>query len=76
MSRWFMTRTRASGAQARAYVRGLMQARRRNIQSIGDVAPESDEQALHHFISKSPWDERPVFDQIARDANALLGWDG
>jgi SRSO17 transposase len=50
-----------------------MQARRRNIQSIGDAVPQSDEQALHHFISNSSWDERAVLDKIARDANALLG---
>lgn len=71
--RLFVTRTRASGHHARAYVRGLMQARRRNIQSIGDAVPQSDEQALHHFISNSSWDERAVLDKIARDANALLG---
>jgi len=68
-----VTRTRASGAQARAYLQGLMQARRRNILQIRDAVPESDEQALHHFISNSRWDERAVFDKIARDANELLG---
>lgn len=50
-----------------------MQARRRNIERIRDAVPGSDEQALHHFIANSPWDERPVLDQVARDANALLG---
>lgn len=50
-----------------------MQARRRNILQIRDAVPESDEQALHHFISNSRWDERAVLDKIARDANALLG---
>jgi len=71
--RLFVTRTRASGHHALTYVRGLMQARRRNIQSIGDAVPQSDEQALHHFISNSAWDERAVLDKIAHDANALLG---
>jgi SRSO17 transposase len=50
-----------------------MQARRRNIERIRDAVPESDEQALNHFISKSPWDHRAVLDKVARDANALLG---
>jgi SRSO17 transposase len=50
-----------------------MQARRRNIERIRDAVPGSDEQALHHFIANSPWDHRPVLDQVARDANALLG---
>ncbi len=50
-----------------------MQARRRNILQIRDTVPESDEQALHHFISNSRWDERAVLNKIARDANNLLG---
>jgi SRSO17 transposase len=50
-----------------------MQARRRNIERIRDAVPESDEQALHHFISNSPWDARGVLDQVAREANAALG---
>lgn len=55
------------------YLRGLMQASRRNIERMRDVVPGSDEQALHHFISNSPWDHRPVLDKVARDANELLG---
>jgi SRSO17 transposase len=70
---FFVTRTRASGSQGRIYLRGLMQARRRNIERIRDAVPGSDEQALHHFIANSPWDHRPVLDKVARDANALLG---
>lgn len=50
-----------------------MQARRRNIERIRDAVPQSDEQALHHFIANSPWDARAVLDQLARDANAVLG---
>src|SRR5215813_1931365 len=69
----FVAGTRTSKHQARAYLYGLMQARRRNIERIRDVVPQSDEQALHHFISNSPWDARAVLDQVARDANALLG---
>lgn len=55
------------------YLRGLMQARRRNIERIRDAVPGSDEQALHHFIANSPWDHRAVLDRVARDANTLLG---
>ncbi len=69
----FVTKTRSSGPQARTYLRGLMQARRRNIERIRDVVPGSDEQALHHFIANSPWDHRAVLDHVARDANELLG---
>jgi SRSO17 transposase len=70
---FFVTKTRASGSQARIYMRGLMQAGRRNIERIRDAVPGSDEQALHHFIANSPWNHRPVLDKVARDANALLG---
>ncbi len=70
---FFVTKTRASGSQARMYLRGLMQARRRNIERIRDVVPGSDEQALHHFIANSPWDHRAVLDQLARDGSELLG---
>lgn len=61
-----VTKTRTSGSQARFYLRGLMQARRRNIERIGDPVPGSDEQALHHFIANSPWNHRPVLDKVAR----------
>jgi SRSO17 transposase len=70
---FFVTKTRSSGMQAQMYLRGLMQAQRRNIERIRDVVPGSDEQALHHFISNSPWKHRPVLDRVARDADALLG---
>uniref|UniRef100_UPI0025E01C99 transposase n=1 Tax=uncultured Thiodictyon sp. TaxID=1846217 RepID=UPI0025E01C99 len=52
---------------------GLMQARRKNMERMAEVVTDSDEQALQHFLSNSPWDERGVLDQVARDADALLG---
>ena len=55
------------------YLRGLLQARRRNIERIRDVVPGSDEQALHHFIANSPWDHRAVLNRVAGDADELLG---
>jgi SRSO17 transposase len=70
---YFVTKTRNSGSQASIYLRGRMQARRRNIERIRDAVPGSDEQVLHHFIANSPWDHRLVLDKVARDANALLG---
>ena len=50
-----------------------MQARRKNMERMAEVVVDSDEQALQHFLSNSPWDERAVLDQVARDADALLG---
>ncbi len=50
-----------------------MQARRKNMERMAEVVMDSDEQALQHFLSNSPWDERGVLDQVARDADVLLG---
>jgi len=35
--------------------------------------PDCNNQSLHHFISDSPWDERPVIDHIQRDVVELIG---
>jgi len=43
------------------------------MERMEEVVPESDYEALQHFISGSPWDERPVFDEVARQVDALLG---
>lgn len=50
-----------------------MQARKKNMERMAEVVPESDEQALQHFLSNSNWDERGVLDQLALEADALLG---
>jgi SRSO17 transposase len=69
----FQLRTRLVHDQATQYLSGLMQARRKNMERMAEVVVDSDEQALQHFLSNSPWDERAVLDQVARDADALLG---
>jgi len=38
-----------------------------------EVVPDTEYQALQHFVSHSPWDHRPVMDQVALDADRLLG---
>ena len=43
------------------------------MERMAEVVPESDEQALQHFLSNSNWDERAVLDQVALEADALLG---
>ena len=35
-----------------------MQARRKNMERMAEVVPESDDQVLQHFLSNSRWDER------------------
>ena len=61
--------------QARAYLSGLLQAAKRNVQRMAEVVPGTDAQALHHFLAHSPWDARAVMDQVAREVGGLLGGD-
>ena len=50
-----------------------MQARRKNMERMAEVVPDSDEQSLQHFISNVVWDTDAVMAQVARDASKLLG---
>jgi len=40
---------------------------------MAEIVPDTDSQALHHFLAHSPWDSRAVMDQVAHDVDALLG---
>jgi SRSO17 transposase len=62
-------------AQAQAYLSGLLQATKRNVQRMAEVVPGTDAQALHHFLAHSPWDARAVMDQVAREVSELVGGD-
>jgi SRSO17 transposase len=69
----FRLRTRDVNQQCKQYLSGLMQARKKNMERMAEVVPESDEQVLQHFLSNSSWDERGVLDQVALETDALLG---
>lgn len=71
----FRLQTRSVMSQAQAYLCGLFQAARRNVERMAEVVPGTDAQALHHFLSQSPWDPRPVMDKVARDLDSLIGGD-
>lgn len=43
------------------------------MERMEEKVPESNEQALQHFITTSPWDERVVVAQVAADGDKLLG---
>jgi SRSO17 transposase len=68
---------------AELYLRGLLLDGRRKsagamaerLQRI-DRSPQDYEQGLQQFLSQSPWDERPVRDQLARHLCDTLGGDG
>ena len=65
--------TRSRESQARQYLAGLLQTERSNMERMEDTVPDADEQSLQHFISNSSWDHRAVMNQVAVDADALLG---
>ncbi len=50
-----------------------MQTVRKNVERMTEVVPETEYQSLHHFTTHSPWEHRPVMDQVALDADRLLG---
>jgi SRSO17 transposase len=52
-----------------------MRAKKRNMERMAEAVPDSDDQALQHFISNSPWDESALLDQIAMDVDSILGGD-
>jgi SRSO17 transposase len=43
------------------------------MERMEETVPDADEQSLQHFISNSTWDARAVMNQVAADADALLG---
>ena len=40
---------------------------------MAEAVPHSDDQVLHHFLTNSTWNDQLVIDQIAQDANQLIG---
>lgn len=38
-----------------------------------EAVPDSEWESMQHFISNSPWDHRALVDQLAKDANELIG---
>jgi SRSO17 transposase len=72
-AQFFTTATRSVATQALYYLSGLVQTENRNIERMTEVVPDTEYQALQHFVSHSPWQSQPVMDQVARDGSRLLG---
>ena len=68
-----MTRTRSVVTQSLQYLSGLLQTVRKNVERMTEVVPETEYLSLHHVTTHSPWAHRPVMDQVALDADRLLG---
>jgi SRSO17 transposase len=58
---------------ARHYVQGLLSnVKRKNAEAIAYLH-DQERQALQKFIGQSPWDHRPLLDELARQVAAELG---
>ena len=70
----FRTKTRNLKDQALQYLKGkFLEKGRGNMTSYAKVVPETNNQRLQNFISDSPWDEKPVIEQIQLDVTNLIG---
>jgi len=69
----FQLRTRDVGNVAEKYFKGLIQASKKNMERMAEAVPHSDDQVFQHFLTNSPWNDQLVIDQVAKDANSLLG---
>src|SRR6185295_17590081 len=55
------------------YLHGLAQAEAATFAAMAAVVEDGCAQQFQHFISHAPWRHEPVIEQIARDADRLLG---
>ncbi len=60
--------------KAQQYACGLMQGgSRKNMDRMAEVVPDSNSRNLQQFLTHSKWDSRAVIDDVASDANELIG---
>jgi SRSO17 transposase len=72
----FDSKTRSVFVSASNYLKGLMQALRKNMERMEEHVVGADDQALQYMLTEAQWDSRKVCDQVAQEANQLLGGDG
>ena len=46
---------------------------KKNMERMEERVPNANEQQLQHMLSDSPWDHQAVMDQVALEADGLLG---
>jgi len=56
--------TRDTDRIAENYLKGLIQAKKKNMERMAEAVPHSDGQALQHFLTNSGWNEQLVIDQM------------
>lgn len=73
--KFFKTSTRSCDQHAKSYILGLIQGARgeRNIERMEEVVPGLNYEGVQQFISNSPWDHDALNEEVARQADGLLG---
>ena len=72
-SQLFQLHSRVAGEKSLEYFKGLIQAKKKNMERMAEAVPFSDDQSLQHFLTNSEWDEQLIVDRIAVDANNHIG---
>ena len=68
------TKTRNIGQQSLQYLQGIfLEKGRGNMTNYAKQVPNTNNQVLQNFISDSPWDEKPVINQLQKDVIQLIG---
>lgn len=71
---YFRTKTREVSHQGLEYIKGLFLCdAKRNMSKMSEQVTNLNEQALSHFISKSPWKEDKIIRKIGSEAIKLFG---
>ena len=68
----FKVYQRQNTEKAQHYLEGLFHEGKHNIERMNERIENSDYQQLHHFISVSPWDHRPVIKAVRSDISRLF----
>jgi SRSO17 transposase len=69
----FDNKTKSVFASASNYLKGLVQASRKNMERMEEHVVGADDQALQYMLTEAKWSSKAVMDQVAQDANQLLG---
>ena len=73
---YFQRHTINIADKAFQYLKGLFQADKKNLERIEERVPEVKYDPLQYFLSDADWSWQPINDQIAADADKLLGGHG
>ena len=70
----FRTKTHNVEQHSLQYLQGIfLEQGRSNMVKYAKKVPDTDNQVLQHFISNSPWDEKPVIKKIQDKVIQLIG---